>query len=240
MSTFTKTYDYVMLDSDPRMTKPMKEVYCYLLRFKESNSANEIFPSNQNIGTYTLNSPATVKRATKALQDIGLIQKTRRNNTSNLYAVMPYKAKDIAQDEPSTAHSEPGIAQGEPMDSSQRATIRLDIKLPNRLINKEEAENIKADDLKEIKKSLYEMVKELDRSSTVSKDSAIETEVSTVSPLHTVSSSTVAEFSSSNEAYKYVCSLGSRVTEKDFNYVFGSSGKYEEPELNISIIRIYE
>lgn len=94
MTTFTKSYHHVMLDKDPRMTKPMKEVYCFLLSFQETESINKIFPSTQKIAEFTCNSDRTVKRATKALQDIGLIQKTRRFNSSSIFKVMPYTTKD--------------------------------------------------------------------------------------------------------------------------------------------------
>lgn len=94
MNTFTKSYHHVMLDKDPRMTKPMKEVYCFLLSFQETESISQIFPSTQKIAEFTCNSDRTIKRATKALQDIGLIQKTRRFNSSSIFKVMPYVMKD--------------------------------------------------------------------------------------------------------------------------------------------------
>lgn len=99
MTTFTKAYHYVMLDKDPRMTKPMKEVYCFLLSFQETESISQIFPSTQKIAEFTCNSDRTVKRATKALQDIGLIQKTRRFSSSSIFKVMPYATKDAGATE---------------------------------------------------------------------------------------------------------------------------------------------
>ncbi|WP_400217254.1 helix-turn-helix domain-containing protein [Escherichia coli] len=88
---FTKSYDYVMLDTDERMTQQMKHVYCYLLRFKESNC--QVFPSVRNIAQYTCFSEITVKRATRALTDIGLIAKQRRMDNSNIYTVNTYDCK---------------------------------------------------------------------------------------------------------------------------------------------------
>ena len=149
MHTFIKTYHHVMLDKDPRMTKPMKEVYNLLLSYEETDSVQQVFPSTARIAEFTCNSPATVKRATKALQEIGLIKKTQRFNSTNIFQVLPYSTKDqTAHREPSTndaydipdevdsSHSiaRPLIqshdtAHHEPSDSSQRATIRSNNKI---------------------------------------------------------------------------------------------------------------
>lgn len=149
MTTFIKTYHHIMLDKDPRMTKPMKEVYNFLLSYEETDSIKQVFPSTARIAEFTCNSPATVKRATKALQEIGLIKKTQRFNSTNIFQVLPYSMKgQTAHHEPSTNNADDipdeldsshstvnkltlshDIAHHEPSDSSQRATIRSNNKI---------------------------------------------------------------------------------------------------------------
>lgn len=168
-TTFIKSYHHVMLDKDPRMTKPMKEVYNFLLSYEETASVQQVFPSTARIAEFTCNSPATVKRATKALQEIGLIKKTQRFNSTNIFQVLPYSTKDqTAHCEPSTndaddipdevdsSHSTVNkltqshdIAHHEPSDSSQRATIRSNnkIKKEDQLL-KEDLNDEITDDIK--------------------------------------------------------------------------------------------
>lgn len=135
MTTFTKAYHYVMLDKDPRMTKPMKEVYCFLLSFQETESINQIFPSTQKIAEFTCNSDRTVKRATKALQDIGLIQKTRRFNSSSIFKVMPYATKDVG------ATQSPTIGPHSPQPGATVSSYKITDKIKDKISLEEEGQN---------------------------------------------------------------------------------------------------
>lgn len=91
--TFTKNYDHILCDQDPRITPAAKLVYMYLLRFHESKKIKKIFPSVTMIAVYTMQSESSVKRATRLLLDLGLITRCRRFNSSNVYEVQPYTAK---------------------------------------------------------------------------------------------------------------------------------------------------
>lgn len=135
MTTFTKSYHHVMLDKDPRMTKPMKEVYCFLLSFQETESISQIFPSTQKIAEYTCNSDRTVKRATKALQDIGLIQKTRRFNSSSLFKVMPYATKDAGATQSLT------IGPRSPQVGATVSSYKITDKIKDKISLEEEGQN---------------------------------------------------------------------------------------------------
>ncbi|EFM6520585.1 helix-turn-helix domain-containing protein [Escherichia coli] len=117
--TFTKNYDYVMLDDDHRMTQQMKHTYCYLLRFHESGLT--VFPSVSNIARYTGYSERTIKRVTESLVEIGLISKQRRMSNSNIYTIHPYSQKVVA--------TEPGkqaISNGVTMSISGTAIMNGD------------------------------------------------------------------------------------------------------------------
>lgn len=143
--TFTKSYDYVILDDDKRMTKAMKEVYCYLLRFKEAG--NDAFPSVSNIMKHTLNSDSTVRRATKALEDIGLIKKVHRLNMSNIYLIQPYDKKLNPCLPDSTCHTDstPCLSDSTPCLTdipymSERTSIRLEDEIRDKITYKKEQE----------------------------------------------------------------------------------------------------
>lgn len=135
MTTFTKSYHHVMLDKDPRMTKPMKEVYCFLLSFQETESINQIFPSTHKIAEFTCNSDRTVKRATKALQDIGLIQKTRRFNSSSIFKVMPYATKDVGATQSLT------IGPHSPQPGATVSSYKITDKIKDKISLEEEGQN---------------------------------------------------------------------------------------------------
>lgn len=135
MTTFTKSYHHVMLDKDPRMTKPMKEVYCFLLSFQETESISQIFPSTQKIAEFTCNSDRTVKRATKALQDIGLIQKTRRFNSSSIFKVMPYATKDAGATQSLT------IGPHSPQPGATVSSYKITDKIKDKISLQEEGQN---------------------------------------------------------------------------------------------------
>jgi len=142
MTTFTKSYHYVMLDKDPRMTKPMKEVYCFLLSFQETESISQIFPSTQKIAEFTCNSDRTVKRATKALQDIGLIQKTRRFNSSSIFKVMPYATKEAGATESSVGATQSlTIGPRSPQPGATVSSYKITDKIKNKISLEEEGQN---------------------------------------------------------------------------------------------------
>ncbi|GEM_PF-6360264 len=142
MTTFTKAYHYVMLDKDPRMTKPMKEVYCFLLSFQETESINQIFPSTHKIAEFTCNSDRTVKRATKALQDIGLIQKTRRFNSSSIFKVMPYTTKDAGATQSSVGDTQSlTIGPHSPQVGATVSSYKITDKIKDKISLEEEGQN---------------------------------------------------------------------------------------------------
>lgn len=142
MTTFTKSYHYVMLDKDPRMTKPMKEVYCFLLSFQETESISQIFPSTQKIAEFTCNSERTVKRATKALQDIGLIQKTRRFNSSSIFKVMPYATKDAGATQSSVGATQSlTIGPHSPQPGATVSSYKITDKIKDKISLEEEGQN---------------------------------------------------------------------------------------------------
>jgi len=142
MTTFTKSYHHVMLDKDPRMTKPMKEVYCFLLSFQETESISQIFPSTQKIAEFTCNSDRTVKRATKALQDIGLIQKTRRFNSSSIFKVMPYATKDAGATQSSVGDTQSlTIEPHSPQVGATVSSYKITDKIKDKISLEEEGQN---------------------------------------------------------------------------------------------------
>lgn len=142
MTTFTKSYHHVMLDKDPRMTKPMKEVYCFLLSFQETESISQIFPSTQKIAEFTCNSDRTVKRATKALQDIGLIQKTRRFNSSSIFKVMPYTTKDAGATQSSVGDTQSlTIGPHSPQVGATVSSYKITDKIKDKISLEEKGQN---------------------------------------------------------------------------------------------------
>lgn len=145
MRTFTKLYDDVMQDQDPRMTITMKLIYCYLLRFEESEKIDTIFPSNENIALHVGMKERAVKGATKALAELGLIIKTRRFNKSNLFEVRPYAEKRSVAD----SESEGGIcctsrgAFAARPEVHETPTNRLHNKIKEEISLEEQGQNLK-------------------------------------------------------------------------------------------------
>lgn len=143
MRTFTKLYDDVMCDQDPRMNIQMKLVYSYLLRFQESAGISSVFPSNDNIMSHTGFSKSTVQRATRLLQGLGLIAKTRRFNKSNLFEIRPYSEKGVIADSESEG-CQPDLSRGVTetrLEVSERPPIRLEDKIREKISLKEEGQN---------------------------------------------------------------------------------------------------
>lgn len=183
MTTFTKSYHYVMLDKDPRMTKPMKEVYCFLLSFQETESISQIFPSTQKIAEFTCNSDRTVKRATKALQDIGLIQKTRRFNSSSIFKVMPYATKDVGATVSSVGATQSlTIGPHSPQAGATVSSYKITDKIKDKISLEEEGQNQDAS-LSQVNKGLNETriycdkgVSDLNLDKETSKENSLNTE----------------------------------------------------------------
>ncbi|WBM71938.1 helix-turn-helix domain-containing protein [Buttiauxella sp. WJP83] len=242
-NTFIKSYHKVMrTPCKGKITQNLKLVYCVLLGFQEN--AGKAFPSNQYIADEIGISKRAVIDNTAELERMGLIKKQRQYNNSNIYTVNEWGVEDTrgAMSSPPSEATSPPSAMSSPLEVQPTALYK---NMDNTIHNikdkiKEVIEEEGVEEMKPFESKATAYVKEkeieMDSPSTVSFLSTVSQPVKADS----VSSLTVVpEFRSGDEAYSYVRSMGSQIKEKDFNYIFGSTMKYEEPELNISIKRIY-
>lgn len=137
-------FDAARDDDDNRIdTRPTKlhsgtRAVAFCIAAHWNRDKRKAWPTIETIAFEAEVSPATVKRAIKALEDAGwLLVEHRRKPQSNIYRLASPIAASSSTTDTGTAHHEPLMAHHEPLNGSPRATegLTMSPKLRSELTN---------------------------------------------------------------------------------------------------------